>query len=310
MSRPNTVNSNISESIFLNISGLRGRGKQAAPGRQVLLRITLTLLFAAGFCLAPVPNADAAPTLLNSDAVNDISSSSNTLPNFTISSGSNRILIVATDEEEDESDKIVQSVMLAPAGSGELLTNPGFETGNATGWTNGGGSVNINDADFSSPRSGSYMAYWNNSSSSNYLYQNVDLSAYAALIDAGSALINATGWFMPRECSQWEDRYRMWVIFYDGSSTELGRYDTGEIINECGWIQRGVSIPVSFANGDQFGARARADGQVEVYKNGSLLGVRDVTAWPQNAQSGYIGLFSYNAGNFILDDFFSCGFMY
>ncbi len=70
-----------------------------------------------------------------------------------------------------------------------------------------------------------------------------------------------------------------------------------------GWVQRGASIPVTFVNGDQFGARAKANGQVEVYRNGTLIGVRDVTAWSYFTQGGYIGLFMYSANNTVLDNF-------
>jgi hypothetical protein len=70
-----------------------------------------------------------------------------------------------------------------------------------------------------------------------------------------------------------------------------------------GWVQRGTGIPVTFVNGDQFGVRAKANGQVEVYRNGSLMGVRDASGWPYSGGSGYIGLFNINAGNAILDNF-------
>jgi hypothetical protein len=43
------------------------------------------------------------------------------------------------------------------------------------------------------------------------------------------------------------------------------------------------------ANGDQFGARANSNGDVEVYKNGSLLAVRSITAWSYYTSGGYIG---------------------
>ncbi|HUM68409.1 MAG TPA: hypothetical protein PLK31_06140 [Chloroflexota bacterium] len=69
------------------------------------------------------------------------------------------------------------------------------------------------------------------------------------------------------------------------------------------WNQRGTNIPVSYSNGDVFGAHARANGQVEVYKNGQLIDSRDVTDWPFYAYDGYIGLFNINAGTTILDDF-------
>jgi hypothetical protein len=62
-------------------------------------------------------------------------------------------------------------------------------------------------------------------------------------------------------------------------------------------------MAVTFANGDQFGARATASGQVQVYRNGMLLGTRDVTAWPYYANGGYIGLWFINAGNAVFDNF-------
>jgi PKD repeat protein len=69
------------------------------------------------------------------------------------------------------------------------------------------------------------------------------------------------------------------------------------------WVARGSVISVTFADGDQFGARATASGQVGVYKNGSLVGERSITGWPYYSSGGYIGLFGYNAGDIILDDF-------
>jgi hypothetical protein len=69
------------------------------------------------------------------------------------------------------------------------------------------------------------------------------------------------------------------------------------------WVQRGTDIPVTFAAGDVFGARAKADGTVEVYKNGTLVGSRDVTAWPYYANGGKIGLWMIFAGGTVLDDF-------
>jgi len=70
-----------------------------------------------------------------------------------------------------------------------------------------------------------------------------------------------------------------------------------------GWVQRGADISVTFNNGDQFGARAKANGDVEVYKNGSLLGTVSVTAWAPYSGGGYIGLWYSNASGAIVDDF-------
>ncbi len=70
-----------------------------------------------------------------------------------------------------------------------------------------------------------------------------------------------------------------------------------------GWVQYGTDIPVTFVNGDQFGARATADGKVEVYRNGVLLANRDINAWPYAKSGGSIGLWFINAGNMLLDNF-------
>jgi len=69
------------------------------------------------------------------------------------------------------------------------------------------------------------------------------------------------------------------------------------------WVQHGADIPVTFANGDQFGARALADGTVEVYRNGVLLATRDVTSWPYYSSGGYLGLWFGDAKNVLIDDF-------
>lgn len=70
-----------------------------------------------------------------------------------------------------------------------------------------------------------------------------------------------------------------------------------------GWVQYGADIALTLLNGDQFGARATAAGQVSVYHNGTLVGTRSVTSWPYNASGGYIGLWFVSASNSLLDDF-------
>jgi len=69
------------------------------------------------------------------------------------------------------------------------------------------------------------------------------------------------------------------------------------------WVQHGSDLSNSFVNGDQLGAIAKSNGEVEIYKNGVLLGVRDITSWPYYNYGGYIGLLNVDAGNAILDDF-------
>jgi YD repeat-containing protein len=85
---------------------------------------------------------------------------------------------------------------------------------------------------------------------------------------------------------------------HSGQKVQVWTYTSSQ-----GWVQRGADISVTFANGDIFGARATAAGQVSVYKNGILQGTRDITAWPYYASGGYIGLWFDQAGAALLDDF-------
>jgi hypothetical protein len=71
-----------------------------------------------------------------------------------------------------------------------------------------------------------------------------------------------------------------------------------------GWIQHGSDLSVAFQAGDQFGARAKADGTVEVYKNGALVSTVAVSnSWPYRANGGRIGVWVFNGPNVVLDDF-------
>ena len=68
--------------------------------------------------------------------------------------------------------------------------------------------------------------------------------------------------------------------------------------------QQGADIAVSFAAGDKFGARARSNGTVQVYKNGTVVGTVTVSAsWPYLANGGRIGLGASNASGTVFDDF-------
>ncbi len=70
-----------------------------------------------------------------------------------------------------------------------------------------------------------------------------------------------------------------------------------------GNVQYGADIPVTLVNGDVFGARATSDGQVYVYKNGSLLASRDAAAWADHSKGGYVGLLSLSGAGSIFDNF-------
>ena len=89
-------------------------------------------------------------------------------------------------------------------------------------------------------------------------------------------------------------------VYYDaaGHRVQVWTYSAAQ-----GWAQRGADIPVTLNNGDQFGARATASGAIEVYRNGVLVGTRDISGWTFAASGGRIGLWFVNASNSLVDDF-------
>jgi RHS repeat-associated protein/uncharacterized repeat protein (TIGR01451 family) len=89
------------------------------------------------------------------------------------------------------------------------------------------------------------------------------------------------------------------VLYYPaGHWVQVWTYSTAE-----DWVQRGANLGATFAAGDRLGARARPDGTVEVYRNDTLLGTRDVSDWPYYAEGGQIGLWFVDASDTLLDDF-------
>jgi hypothetical protein len=71
-----------------------------------------------------------------------------------------------------------------------------------------------------------------------------------------------------------------------------------------GWVIRGTSIPVTFVAGDTIGARAYANGGVEVYRNGNLIGAGNVSAWQYYSLGGKIGIWTIGSKNGLMDNFF------
>src|SRR5512138_2006379 len=56
-----------------------------------------------------------------------------------------------------------------------------------------------------------------------------------------------------------------------------------------GWVTLGPAIPVSYAAGDQFGVRTYGT-NINVYKNGALVGTRSFVGWQFANSGGFIGL--------------------
>ncbi len=70
-----------------------------------------------------------------------------------------------------------------------------------------------------------------------------------------------------------------------------------------GWQQQGQKVSAAFVNGDRLGARVYSNGRLEVYRNSVLVNVWSVAAWRYAAALGYIGIFTLQASNAVLDDF-------
>src|SRR6185503_17303182 len=86
------------------------------------------------------------------------------------------------------------------------------------------------------------------------------------------------------------------------------RYSPGSITVSTyaptqGWVTRGGPYAVTLVAGDRLGARADAAGQVQVYRNGTLIGTASVSAWPFAASGGRLGLTMAGGLVSAVDDF-------
>ena len=134
--------------------------------------------------------------------------------------------------------------------------------------------------------------YWNNTSF------GPDQEVYFTLSSIGATATDQDLILKSQSTSGWG--YGFIEIWYDavGHRLQVWTFHPSQ-----SWVQYGADIPVTFVNGDQFGARARADGTVEIYRNGVLLATRNVTAWPHYASGGYLGIWFGNAKDALIDNF-------
>jgi len=89
-------------------------------------------------------------------------------------------------------------------------------------------------------------------------------------------------------------------VRYDATA---GRVQVSTHTPATGWVNRGTPITVTFVAGDRFGARARPDGTIEVYRNATMIGSRSAGNWPHSALGGRIGFTMDGALTSRLDDF-------
>jgi hypothetical protein len=103
------------------------------------------------------------------------------------------------------------------------LSNPGFETGDLSGWTvESGGTWTVDNAHES--LSGGHTGSWFvRSTGDGMLAQTVDVSAIAPQIDLGGAQARARCWLA--ETASDTDQARIRLQFLDGSDIELGAVD-------------------------------------------------------------------------------------
>ncbi len=128
--------------------------------------------------------------------------------------------------------------------SDELVSNPSFESG-LTGWTTSSGSgetwysstgtIGHNTTAYD----GSYAATCTYCTSSTYIYQDVDISAYATQIDAGTARVNASGYLQSAELPP-QDWVRLQIMYLNsGMSVIETSLNTGNL-GVYPWTRYGI----------------------------------------------------------------------
>jgi hypothetical protein len=122
-----------------------------------------------------------------------------------------------------------------------------------------------------------------------------DQEAYFTFVDVSNAA-NLQGLLLKFNGLSPTGLAASWIeVAYIGSSHTVVVRTKNRLTNSI--VTRGA-ISAAFANGDQLGARATADGRVRVYKNGTEIGNVDVSGWLPllGATGGRIGVHFNGAG--------------
>lgn len=119
------------------------------------------------------------------------------------------------------------------------LTNPGFETGDLTGWTTGAGNPYVTTGG----RSGTYRLIGSSNAASFYIYQDIDVSDYATEIDAGDLYVWGRMWHKGAAFDN--DAGAIQFGFYDDGPSliadQIGNYEPRD---ENAWYARDLITPV------------------------------------------------------------------
>ncbi len=131
---------------------------------------------------------------------------------------------------------LLASALAATAQTGNLLVNPDAETGGISGWTDApGNGFDVYAGQFPTTpvQSGSY-SFWGGingppAGRSNEIRQDVDVSSFAAAIDAGAVTAYFSGYGRSNSASGQTDNGRITVEYRNGVGGVLQSYDTGNI---------------------------------------------------------------------------------
>jgi uncharacterized surface protein with fasciclin (FAS1) repeats len=149
--------------------------------------------------------------------------------------------------------------------------------------------------------SSNQLQVWSNDANSDIYWNEAfgaDQEAFVTFADVNEAATEQNLLLKAQSNQTWGDG--VILVFYDAKNyaAQVWTWEWPK-----GWVKYGDDIPVTFTDGDTFTARARADGIVEVYRNGTLLDTRDITSWSYYDEGGYIGLWFMGARDAVLDDF-------
>jgi hypothetical protein len=140
--------------------------------------------------------------------------------------------------------------------TGELLTNPGAETGNLAGWTTLSGSQftspSVDGGTYDpglNPHTGSWQFVGDHipgGGTQGYLAQTVDVSAFASSIDgnAGHALLSFWEQSYDQGGPSGSDYAHISLTFKASDGTTLGMVTSPNFASTAGWVNYSHSYPV------------------------------------------------------------------